>query len=220
MDVIDAVEYFRTVDDGGLPPARFSVATLVVINKVDRLPVDSREQTLAAIEARVAEVGPAAHVVRTSHARLDPALILDVTSAEDPPDQLPIAALLRAERAAADHEHDHRHAASASVRYDGAIRPGDLVDLLLDPPPGAYRLKGTVRVATGSGFRGYLVNVVGRQVHVAGLRTPPESSALVAIGIQLDAGVARERLEAALVASVEVDRDGLRALERLRHLSA
>ncbi|GAA1511481.1 CobW family GTP-binding protein [Nocardioides humi] len=220
VDVVDAVEYFRTVDDGGLPPARFSVATLVVLNKVDLLPEDSREATLAAIEARVREVNPAAHVVRTSRGRIDPALVHDVAMAEDPPDQLPLASLLRAERAAQDH-HDHGpHAASASVRAEGPVAPGAVVELLLDPPAGAYRMKGTVAVDTGRTVKGYVVNLVGGQVHVAGLRTAPDGSELVAIGVGLDAGAAQARLEAALAPSSGPDGVGLRRLERLRRLSA
>lgn len=222
VDVVDAVEYFGTVDDGGMPPARFSVATLVVLNKTDLLPGPERDATLAAIEARVREVNPAAHVVRTSRGRIDPALVHDVAMAEDPPDQLPLASLLRAERAAAD-GHDHGpHAASASARVAGAVAPGAVADLLLDPPAGAYRVKGTVAVGTAHGPKGYVVHVVGGQVHVDGLRPAPEHSELVAIGIGLDADAARLRLEAALAPAAPsegADRDGLRRLDRLRRLS-
>lgn len=225
VDVVDAVEYFRTVDDGGMPPARFSVATLVVLNKVDLLPAEGREETLAAIEARVREVNPAAHVVRTSRGRIDPALVHDVALAEDPPDQLPLASLLRAERAAAEDAdgHDHGpHAASAAVRVDGAVGPGAVADLLLDPPAGAYRMKGTVAVETGRGRQGYVVHVVGGQVHVDALRPAPDHSELVAIGIGLDADAAHGRLVAALAPAPgpeHADRDGLRRLDRLRRLS-
>lgn len=222
VDVVDAVEYFATLDDGGMPPARFSVATLVVLNKADLLPDDERERTLAAIEARVREVNPDAHVVRTSRGRIDPALIHDVALAEDPPDQLPIASLLRAERAAADaHGPDHGpHAASASVRVDGTVAPGAVAELLLDPPAGAYRIKGTVAVETARGRRGYVVHVVGGQVHVAALRPAPERGELVAIGLDLDAAAARARLEAALTPSTGPDPAGLRHLERLRRLTS
>nr|WP_205014318.1 GTP-binding protein [Nocardioides albidus] len=228
VDVVDAVEYFRTVDDGGMPPARFSVATLVVLNKVDLLPSAQREETLAAIEARVRAVSPAAHVVRTSRGRIDPALVHDVALAADPPDQLPLASLLRAERAAAEPAepdepagHHGPHAASASVRVAGPVAPGAVVDLLLDPPAAAYRMKGTVVVGTPRGPRAYVVHVVGTQVHVSALRAAPEHSELVAIGIGLDADAARRRLEAALTPAPEAepDREGLRRLERLRRLS-
>jgi G3E family GTPase len=219
VDVVDAVEYFRTVDDGGMPPARFSVATLVVINKIDLLPPSDQEHTLAAIEARVREVNPTAYVVRTSRGRIDPALVHDVAMTEDPPDQLPLASLLRAERASSD-GHDHGpHAASASARVAGTVSPGAVTDLLLDPPGAAYRIKGTVAVATARGPKGYVVHVVGGQVHVDALRPAPEHSELVAIGIGLDADAARLRLEAALTPAAEPDRDSLQRLDRLRRLS-
>lgn len=226
VDVVDAVEYFDTVDDGGMPPARFAVATLVVLNKVDLLPAESREETLAAIEARVREVNASAHIVRTSRGRVDAALLHDVALTEDPPDQLPLAALLRAERAAREDgaedagEHLHVHAASASARTPGTVSPGRVVDLLLDPPPAAYRMKGTVAVDTARGPRGYVVHVVGGQVHVAALRPSPPASELVAIGTGLDADATRARLEAALVPAPGPDRDGLQRIERLRRLTS
>ena len=217
VDVIDAVEYFSTLDDGGTPPARFAVATLVVLNKADLLPEESREATLAAIEGRVREVSRSAHVVRTSRGRIDPALIHDVAMSEDPPDQLPLGALLRAERA---HEHTgHAHAASASYRVEGPVEPGRVVDLLESPPEGAYRIKGTLLVEGGGGRRrGYVVHVVGRQLHVAALGTAPTGSELVAIGMGLDPEAARARLEAALVPATAPDPEGRRRLERLRRV--
>lgn len=225
IDVVDAVEYFATLDDGGMPPARFAVATLVVLNKCDLLPEADREATLAAIEARVREVNPSAHVVRTSRGRIDPDLVHDVAMTEDPPDQLPLGALLRAERAH-QHDHDHDHgdvsAAAASYRVEGPVDPGRVVDLLEDPPTAAYRMKGTLAIGTEPGrTKGYVVHVVGRQLHVAALPTAPAGSELVAIGVGLDADAARERLEAALVPATGPDPDpaGRRRLERLRRLS-
>ena len=215
VDVIDAVEYFATLDDGGMPPARFAVATLVVLNKCDLLPEATREQTLTAIEARVREVSPAAHVVRTSRGRIDPALVHDVALAEDPPDQLPLAALLRAERPA----HDHDHAASASVRVDGPVDPDAVVDLLESPPAGAYRMKGSVAVEAGERRKGYVIHVVGRQVHVAALPAAPDASELVAIGMGLDAAAAKARLETALAPATAPSPGGHRRLDRLRRLS-
>jgi len=228
IDVVDTVHYFGTVDDGGMPPARFAVATLVVLNKVDLLPAATREDTLAAIEARVREVNPGAHVVRTSRGRIDPALVHDVAMAEDPPDQLPLAALLRAERD--EHERHEGHegpdghhhppaASSAAAGTAGPVRPGAIVDLLLDPPAAAYRIKGTLAVDTGRGRRGYVVHVVGGQVHVT-RRPAPERSELVAIGVGLDADEARRRLDTALARADGPDPEGLRRLERLRRLTA
>jgi G3E family GTPase len=163
VDVVDAVEYFTTLDDGGHPPARFAVASLVVLNKVDRLPPGERDAHLARITARVREINPTVPVVTTSHSAVDPALVYDVAQAEDPDDELPIAALLRE----TGHHHAHQHAAAVTVSLAAPVAPGRLVDLLEQPPTGAYRLKGTVAVTTGNRVRRYVVNVVGRQVHVA-----------------------------------------------------
>lgn len=190
VDVVDAVEYFDTVDGGGLPPARFSVATLVVLNKCDL----ADEETLRRIEARVREINPHVHVVRTTGGRVDPALVYDVASVEEPEDELPLAALLRAERPAAD---GHQHAASVTVTADEPVDPAALDALLAAPPPGAYRIKGTVATRHGRRLRGHVVHVVGRQVHVEPC-PPPERSTLVAIGLHLDPEAARPALAAGL----------------------
>lgn len=208
VDVVDAVEYFATVDGGGLPPARFAVATLVVLNKCDLLPEGEREATLARIEARVREINPHVHVVRTSAGQIDPALVYDVASADEPADELPIAALLRAERPAA-----HAHAASATRSTAGPVSPGALADLLEAPPPGAYRIKGTVAVRAASGSQGYVVHVVGRQAYLTSC-PPPAESTLVAIGLDLDAGAAGAALDTALRSCSEADPAGLRRLRR------
>lgn len=190
VDVVDAVEYFATVDGGGLAPARFAVATLVVLNKCDLVP----EETLARIEARVRERNPHVHVVRTTHGRVDPALVYDAASAEEPEDELPLAALLRAERPAAG---GHSHAASVSVTADEPVEPAALQALLAAPPAGAYRIKGTLAVRRGRRVRGQVVHVVGRQADVTSCPVP-ERSTLVAIGLDLDPDVVRPALEAAL----------------------
>lgn len=190
VDVVDAVEYFATVDGGGLAPARFAIATLVVLNKADLV----AEETLARIEARVRERNPHAHVVRTSHGRVDPTLVYDAASEEEPEDELPLAALLRAERPAAS---GHTHAASVSVTADEPVDPAALRALLGAPPPGAYRIKGTLAVRAGSRVRGQVVHVVGRQVDVTSCPAPVHST-LVAIGLDLDPEVVRPALEAAV----------------------
>lgn len=226
IDLVDAVEYFDHHDDGGLPPARFAVATLVVITKSDLLSPESREATLAAIEARVREANPDAHVVRAERGRLDPALLHDVAEVEDPPDELPLGALLRAEQERAleagrdgQDGHDHAHAASATASTDGPVAPGPLVDLLESPPPRAYRLKGVVAVQeTAQRRAGYVVHVVGRQVHVHRC-PPPDASTVVAIGLGLDPADATPLLDAALTSSTRPDAAGLRRLRRHRLLS-
>lgn len=228
VDVVDAVNFFDTIGGGALPPARFGVATLVVVNKCDLLPGEIRDQTLDRIEERVREVNPLVHVVHTARGRLDPALVFDVSSAQDPDDQLPIAALLREAHAARhvsaradahDHVHDHVHATSVSVRSPGPVEPGALVDLLEDPPAGAYRLKGRFSIDTGRSRPGYVAHVVGRHVHVLGTSAPASHSELVAIGVGLDTAVVRRRMQRALAPAGRSSLAGYRRLQRLRRIS-
>lgn len=215
VDVVDAVEHFATVDQGGPPPARFAVATLAVINKVDRLPPGRADAAVAAIEARIRAVNPGIHIVSTSRGRVDPELVYDVASAEDPQDELPLAALPRQ----AHHHERHRHAAAVTVRTAAAVDPGRLIALCENPPEGAYRIKGTVAVDTAHGSRRFTVNVVGDQVHVADRAGDATAGELVAIGTDLDADAVRPRLEAALAPADRGDPEGLRRLLRLRDIS-
>lgn len=214
IDVVDALHYFETIDDGGVAPARFEVASLVVLNRCDQLSPDTREETLARIEARVRERNPRAAVVATSHGRVDPALVYDVASHEDPEDELPIARLLRE----AAPPPDHQHATAVTVHADGAVSPDRIAALLEAPPPGAFRIKGVVNVATERGAKPYVVHVVGRSTHVAPHRVGASESSgseLVAIGLGLDTEGVRRRLTEALRQTDGPDPSGLRRL--LRH---
>ncbi|EFC85225.1 GTP-binding protein [Parafrankia sp. EUN1f] len=183
VDVVDAAAYFDTVDPGtGLPPARFASATLVVINKTDRLPPEHRADILGRITDRVRESNPQVHVVETTHGRLDPALVLDTANPHDPIDELPLAAAAREAGEAGDgeghaHDHDgeaHPRADAVTVLATGPVDPGRLVDLIERPPPGVYRLKGTVTVDTGRGLRPHVVNLVGGQIHIAARPSIPK----------------------------------------------
>lgn len=222
IDVVDALHYFDTIDDGGVPPARFEVASLVVLNRCDQLDPTSREETLTRIEERIRERTARAQVVRTERGRVDPALVYDVASEEDPIDELPIAALLRAAR---DHQPDdqsqhHQHAGSVTVRVEHPVSPLRIAELLEEPPPGAYRLKGRIAVATPQGLRQFVVHVVGRSTHAEPQRLPAPEGALggelggelVAIGLDLDADRVRHRLEQALLPATEPDAAGLRRM--------
>ncbi|MGW2092254.1 CobW family GTP-binding protein [Promicromonospora sukumoe] len=215
VDVVDAVEHFRTIDTGGTAPARHRVSSLVVVNKIDLVPAGERDRVAARVTARVREASTRAQVVTTVRGRLDPALVYDTASDGDPLDELPIAALLRDE-----HAHDHPHADAVSVRATGAVSPSRLVDLLEDPPAGAYRIKGRLAVDTGRTTRGYLVNVVGRSVHVASVPPPHDGGELVAIGLPLEVDVVRRRLERAVEPAPRPDAAGFARLQRYRRLSA
>ncbi|EGD43797.1 CobW family GTP-binding protein [Nocardioides sp. WG-D5] len=218
IEVVDAASYFDTLDDGrGPAPVRFAAASLVVVNKTDLVPSAEREETLARIEARVREHNPEVHVAYAVGGRIDPRLVYDAAVPEDPPDELPIAALLR--EAASDHQ-AHQHAASVTVTNPGTIEPARLIDLLEDPPPTAYRIKGTVAVATGQGPRSYHVNLVGRSAHVAAARrTPGATSELVAIGLDLETDSVRKHLTDALTEAERPSTEGLRRLRQLVRVS-
>ncbi|MFI8527239.1 CobW family GTP-binding protein [Promicromonospora sukumoe] len=215
VDVVDAVEHFRTIDTGGMPPARYRASSLVVVNKTDLLPAGDRDRVLARVAERVVAVNPRAQVVTASLGRLDPALVYDAAAREDPQDELPIAALMRDE-----HAHDHPHAHAVSVRATAPVSSSRLVDLLDDPPAGAYRIKGRLTIHTGRTVRGYVVNVVGRSVHVASVRPPDDGGELVAIGMELDPEVVRRRLELVLEPAPWPDAGGFARLQRHRRLSA
>ncbi|WP_045876945.1 GTP-binding protein [Pseudofrankia sp. DC12] len=231
VDVIDAGAYFDTVDTGGPPPARFAAASLVVINKTDLIPAALRADTVARIADRVHEANPRAHLVDTSHGRVDPALVFDAASTHDPVDELPFAAAAREDLGVQDlvarspgsrgpGAQHHRHVRAVTVPATGLVDPGPLVDLLEDPPAGAYRLKGTVTVDTGRGPRGFVVNIVGPQIHVAARPAAGGPDGLVAIGLHLDQVAARARLEAALrPCGGRPAADGVRRLTRYRRLS-
>ncbi|KQC36060.1 GTP-binding protein [Frankia sp. ACN1ag] len=221
VDVVDAAAYFDTVDTGGLPPARFASASLVLINKTDRVPPAHRAETMARIAGRIRASNPHAHVVETTHGRIDPVLVFDAASPHDPVDELPLAALARHDH---DGDHDgepHPRVNAVTVPATGPVDPGRLVDLLEDLPADMYRLKGTVTVDTGRSLRGHVVNVVGRQIHVAARPGTGNPSGLVAIGMHLDRSTVRTRLEAALEPCTgRPAADGVRRLARYRRLSS
>ncbi|HWS38017.1 MAG TPA: GTP-binding protein [Actinoplanes sp.] len=218
VEVIDAVEHFRTVDRWPDPPVRYAAATLVVINKVDLLPAGERDRVVARIRERVRQRHPKVQIVTARHGRIDPALVFDTAADEDPVDELPLARLIREQHGG---HRDHEHARAASTPLVRPVCPGALIDLLEDPPPGAYRIKGRIAVRGTRAEQGYLVNVVGTQIHVLPLPEPPPSGELVAIGMDLDQAATRQRLDAVAGAPAEQpDAAGLRRLRRYQRLSS
>jgi G3E family GTPase len=218
VEVIDAVEHFRTVDCWPEPPARYAAATLVVINKADLLPDDDRDEVLARIRERVRRRHPHVQIVTARYGRIDPALVFDTAADEDPVDQLPLARLIREQN---PDRHDHQHARAASAQLVRPVSPSALIDLLEAPPAGAYRLKGRVRVIGSRAEQGFAVDVVGSLIHFTPLPEPPPVGELVAIGMDLDPHAARQRLDAVASAPADgPDAAGLRRLRRYRKLSA
>jgi G3E family GTPase len=196
IDVIDAAAHFDTVDLGGIAPARYGAATLVVVNKLDRLPAEDRDTRIRLVEQRVHERNSRAHVVGTTNGRIDPALLFDVAAARDEVGQLSFRDLLLATDATA--EHHHVHADSVTVTSEGSIEPDAVLDLLEDPPAGVYRMKGTVTVRHRSASRRYVVNVVGHSAHVLRASSRLPANCLVAIGLHMDIDDVRRRLTDAL----------------------
>lgn len=227
VEVVDAIEYFRTIDVRVVPPVRFAAATLIAINKVDALADDEREEMVARITARIRARNPAALIVQTSHARIDPGLVFDVAGLGQPDDQLPLAALLaepedRATPPAGpgSHEHPHHahiHADAVTVPATAPIDPGRLIDLLEDPPTDVYRLKGVVPVRTARRTVRYGINLVGPTIDIEPhpARIDPDALGLVAIGVHPDAEQVRTRLQSALAPADAVP--GSEALLRLGH---
>jgi G3E family GTPase len=217
VDVIDAATHFDVVDRGGVPLARYGAASLIVVNKLDQIPEGCRAAELARIDARIRERNPQAHVVGAIGARIDPALLYDVSDSDDGTGQLSIRELLI--DAHADH-HDHVHAASVTATSDGCVDPGVLLDLLEEPPAGVYRLKGTVAVRSRERIRRYVVNVVGSSVHVATAPPNTHTNCLVAIGTHFGVDDVRVRVDAALRPhDGTVSAVSMRRLQRYRRLS-
>jgi G3E family GTPase len=220
VDVVDAVEHFGTIDLGGLAPARYATASLVVINKTDRIPPAERDAAVARITARIRERNPDARIVVTAHGRIDPALVFDAAQEPAPDGELSFAGLTDPEPTTDTDGHPHLHADAVTVPAGAPVDPARLVDLLENPPEGVYRLKGSVTVGAAGRERRYAVNVVGRHIHVAAHPARAGQDGLVAIGMHLDTAVVRTRLEDAVRPAVGTPPgDGLRRLTRLRRLS-
>lgn len=198
VDVIDAATHFDMVDDGGVPPARYGAATLVVVNKLDRIPESDREGFLSRVEGRVRQRNPRAQIVGAIDGRIDSALLYDIASAQDEFGQLSFRDALFETGTETDTEHHHVHADAVTVAGEGAVDPLALVELLEDPPAGVYRLKGTVAIRQRSSTRAFVVNVVGSAVHVARAPARTVPHGLVAIGMHLDTDDVRVRLSKAL----------------------
>ncbi|MDF1489161.1 CobW family GTP-binding protein [Tessaracoccus caeni] len=219
IEVIDAVQHFRTVDVHPTPPARHRAATLVVIGKSDLLPEGDRDRVLARIERRVRARNPDVHLVVAKNGRVDPDLLFDVLAEGEVQDRLPFAEGLR--DMDPDHgEHHHEHAAAVSRELAGPLSPSALLDLLQSPPPGVYRMKGRVRVRGPRGDRGYLANLVGGSIHISPLPQPPCFGELVAVGMSLDVAQVGAHLDEVLRAPADrPDVAGLRRLFRYVRLS-
>lgn len=219
IDVLDAARHFDTVDRDESPPARYRAASLVVVNKLDQVAEADRAAVLQRVTDRIHPSNPHARVVGAVAGRIDPALLYDVAG-DDETGQLTFRELLYDIGTSAQDRH-HTHAESVTVMTEGCADPDAVIDLLEEPPPGVYRMKGTIAVRYRSSTRSYVVNVVGSSVHVAA--APGALSAgsnLVAIGVDLDAAAVRARLHDAMAVTAEpAAATGIRRIQRYRRLS-
>ena len=172
--------------------------------------------------SRVRERNPHAQVVGAVAGRIDPALLYDVAAATEQAGQLTFREVFFDTETDTphDHDHDHVHADSVTVVGDGCVDAAAVVDLLEQPPPGVYRLKGTVAVRYRATARVYVVNVVGPSIHIAAAPPGATANGLVAIGMGLDVDAVRERLRSALAPIAgAAPAVGIRRLQRYRGLS-
>lgn len=215
VDVVDAVNHFGTVDRGTLPPVRYGAASLIVVNKLDQIPEDERPALLQRVTKRAAQRNPRVHVVGTTGGRIDPELLFDASATSGRVGQLSFLDL------APEHDRDHVHADAVTVSSSGCVDPDALFDLLGEPPPQVFRLKGVVAVRHRTTVREYVVNLVGSGIHIGKAPRADIANCLVAIGMHLDIPAVRARLDKATQpASGPASAQALRRLERYRRLGA
>ena len=82
------------------------------------------------------------------------------------------------------HEHLHDAYSAVTLRPSGPLHPRRLLAALSAPPPGTYRVKGSVTLAGPDGPRRYDVALVGRRLELRAGPSAPEDG-LVAIGVDL-----------------------------------
>lgn len=214
VDVVDAVNHFDTVDRGTLPPVRYGAASLIVVNKLDQIPEDERSAVLHRVAHRAAQRNPRVHVVGTTGGRIDPELLFDASATSGQFGQLSFLDL------EPEHHHNHVHADAVTVGSSGCVDPDALLDLLEQPPPQVFRLKGVVAVRHRTTVREYLVNLVGSGIHIGKAPRGAMANCLVAIGMHLDVPAVRARLDNAVQpASGPASAQALQRLERYRRLS-
>ncbi|MCF2573362.1 GTP-binding protein [Brevibacterium sp. UCMA 11754] len=247
IDVVDATMHAATVDTETAPPMRYAATTLVLVNKLDQLPVAHRDPAVAAIRERVHQRNPRLLVVGTSYGRLDPALIFDPgsgaerggdgtrsgdsstgdESAEPIQAELPIRELIRQAYAEAaqeglDGEGEsapvHHHAQSVTITASGCADAGAVLDFLEDLPAGVYRVKGSILVDDRAGSRRYELQAVGPNVYVS--TTAPQEESWDSALVVIGESFDEADVRAKLKAALRSDggaNGGANGVERLRH---
>ncbi|GAB3928725.1 cobalamin biosynthesis protein [Microlunatus endophyticus] len=212
VEVVDLTACERTLGSTG--PHRFAADSLVVLNKIDLLAPAERRAAIERVTSAVRAVNASVPIIETTQGALDPLVLFeprirDVVTRQD---ELP-----RSESVV----HRHPPARSVAVESAGVVDPSALVDLLENPPDGAYRIKGVVTVAGDGSLsrRRYVINRVGRAIHVApapGRRAVSRQSLsqIVAIGFGWDEPEVRRRLDQALLGGGPAAPKGVERLQR------
>lgn len=213
--VVDAAEYESAAAGHPRLATHLAVADLIVLNKADT--VDAA--TIATLQGRISSAAPAAAVVVTTEAVVDPHLLFD-----RPDRPLPLQPMLPLTGPDDDHEHHHEHEAAGhdhlhdafrSVSFTAAdpLHPRTFVEFLQDPPAGTFRVKGHTQLAGDR--RPVVVQSVGGRIRLT--RAPRSaldgSTEIVVIGAGLD-GAEVERRLAACVGGAEPTEVDLRAAHR------
>ena len=191
--IVEVIDSTNIETGGGEWTQRLNAASLVVVNKLDMQTARTSKASLATVR-RAAESSPSRPtVVGARHGNLDPRLLFDIAQESPAPNELDFSALYSHEH------HEHVETSSAWVGAPHPVDAGHLLDFLESPPPHAYRIKGRVAIRTPRGARRYVINTVGRSIHVvADTLPPPALPGLVCIGPCLNVDRAENRLAVAL----------------------
>ena len=126
-------------------------------------------------------------VVEAPRGALDPALFVDAPPAPTGPRQLSLADAIEPETT-------HRHTPSVAWEHDGPVHPRRLVEVVGSGLPGAYRVKGVLRLDVPQGPRWWAVHRVGGRLHASPAPRAAPTSRVVALGPDLDEQAASDAL--------------------------
>lgn len=175
--VVDALAWAR-----GERPSAVDLhhAGLVALTKTDVAGAGGFDDVRGALPSTVP-------VVEAPHGALDPTLFVDAPPPAAGPRQLSLADALEPEAT-------HRHTPSVAWEHDGLVHPRRLVEVVGSGLPGAYRVKGVVRLDVPHGPRWWVVHRVGGRVSAAPAPRAAPTSRVVALGPDLHEQTASDAL--------------------------